>query len=502
MPRQPAFRPPYTTASLRAPRARTGVALCAVVLLAAACGGGGAGEAAAAAGAASGGAADAGGAAAVAKARFVATDADWPNPERGFYRASWSTLQALSAGDVQDAYQEGYRLLYTRLDLSAYRAADLPDGLLAQLEAAFARARAGGIKLIVRAAYNDPQSETAYRNAQDAPLDRVLRHIAQLKPLLQRYADVIAFVQAGFIGAWGEWHTSSNQLTAPAARTQVRDALLDAVPASRFVQLRQPGYAMDWAPTLPTLSAALGGAQRIGVHNDCFLASTTDVGTYDDDAGRRATQRDYVDRLGDLAPFGGETCDPADEADAAPRTTCADILGEGARYNLTYLNSEYYRPLFHGRWEQAGCMAEVRRRTGYRLQLLEAAHAAAADRGQSLPLAITVRNAGWARVFNPRGVQVLLRDASGAVRRLEAAGADPRAWTPGADHPADLRAAVPADLPAGSYEVWLALPDADSRLAADARYALRPANADDAAAGQRWDATLGAFALGTRVQVR
>ncbi len=120
--------------------------------------------------------------------------------------------------------------------------------------------------------------------------------------MLQRNADVIAFMQAGFIGAWGEWHTSSNNLTAPASRNQIRDALLAALPASRFIQLRYPPYVMDGTPTLPPLSAVLTGGLRVGVHNDCFLASKTDVGTYDDDTATAAKQRDYVDRLGDLGP--------------------------------------------------------------------------------------------------------------------------------------------------------------------------------------------------------
>jgi hypothetical protein len=441
-------------------------------------------------------------AAGTVRASFTATDQEFPNPERGFYRWAWSNLEALSAADAQDAYLQGYRLVYAPLNLSAYRSADLPASLLTQLEAAFGRARSAGIKLVVRAVYNYPENETDYRNAQDAPLARVLGHIAQLKPVLQRHGDVIAVMQAGFIGAWGEWHTSSNQLTTVSNRTQVRDALLDAVPPSRFIQVRYPPYVMDWTPTLPALSVALSGGYRVGVHNDCFLASTTDVGTYSDNSTQRTAQRDYVDRLGQLAPFGGETCDPADEASPTPRTACADILAEGARYKLTYLNAEYHRTLFHDRWERDGCMAEVKRKMGYRLQLVAAAHADAVGRGESLALSLTVRNTGWARVFNPRGLQVVLRDTAGTTHRLDASGADPRAWLPGAEQAVALQVTVPPGLAAGSYTVWMAWPDADARLVSDARYAIRPANADSTTTGQRWDATLGAFSTGTSVIVR
>ena len=438
---------------------------------------------------------------AAVSADFRVTEADVANPERGFYRAADTDLDALSAAFVAETYAKGHRLIYARINLEPYRDSDLPAAFLDAIDAAFETARQGGVKLIVRATYNYPRGETQYRDARDATLPRVLSHLAQLKPLLQRNEDVIAFVQAGFIGAWGEWHTSSNNLTAPESRARIKDALLDATPATRFVQFRYPPYIQVWAPKLPPMGAALDGAFRIGFHNDCFLASDTDVGTYDENADRRALQRQYSDAQGDLAPFGAETCNPADDPAPRPRTACADILAEGARYNLTYLNDGYYRRLFHDNWRKQGCMAEVRRRMGYRFALVSVSHPATIAQGGALPISIVVRNLGWARLYNPRPVEILLRDRkSGAVRRVRAQGADPRRWLPGAETSETLTVALPSDL-LGPQEVWLALPDAAPRLGDDARFAIRPANADDDAMGQRWDARRGAFALGTIVDV-
>lgn len=123
---------------------------------------------------------------------FTATDADFPNPERGFYRWTWTDLDTLTRDDADDAYKNGYRLLFSKLNLSAYRNAELPSTLLAQVETALANSRAAGTKLVMRVVYNYPETEVDYRNAQDAPLSRVLAHIEQLKPVLQRNADIIA----------------------------------------------------------------------------------------------------------------------------------------------------------------------------------------------------------------------------------------------------------------------------------------------------------------------
>ena len=439
--------------------------------------------------------------AAVVSADFRFTEADLANPERGFYQAADTDLDALGAAFVARAYAKGDRLIYARINLEPYRDSDLPAAFLDRIDAAFETARQGGVKLIVRATYNYPRGETQYRDARDASLARVSAHLTQLKPLLQRNEDVIAFMQAGFIGAWGEWHTSSNDLTTPESRTRIKDALLDATPVTRFVQFRYPPYIQAWTPKLPDLDAALDGSFRIGFHNDCFLASDTDVGTYDEAADPRERERRYADAQGDLAPFGGETCNPADDPDPRPRTACADILGEGARYNLTYLNDGYYRRLFHDNWRKQGCIDEVRRRMGYRFALVKVSHPAAIAPGGVFSVSLVFRNSGWARLYNPRPVEILLRDrASGAVRRLPTRGADPRRWLPGADTSETLTAALPNDV-SGAQEVWLALPDAGPRLKDDPRFAIRLANADDGAKGQGWDEQRGAFALGTTVDV-
>jgi hypothetical protein len=434
-------------------------------------------------------------------ADFRFSGADLANPERGFYQAADTDLDVLSAAFVAQTYARGQRLVYARINLEAYRDSQLPAALLDRLDAAFETARQGGVKLIVRATYNYPRGETEYRHAEDAALPRVLAHLAQLKPLLQRNEDVITFMQAGFIGAWGEWHTSSNDLTADKNRTRIKDALLDATPAARFVQFRYPPHIQGWSPRLPELDAALDGSFRTGLHNDCFLASDTDVGTYDDQPDVREAQRDYTAALGDLAPFGGETCNPADDPNPRPRSDCADILVEGARFNLTYLNDGYYRRLFHENWRKQGCLDTVRARLGYRFGLVKVSHPAAIVQGGTLSVSIVVRNLGWARLYNPRPVEILLRDRkTGVVRRLSAQGAEPRRWLPRTDTSQTLSVSVPGDL-LGEQEVWLALPDAGPRLKDDPRYAIRLANADDGAKDQRWDPQSGAFALGTFLNV-
>lgn len=440
-----------------------------------------------------------------ATANFISSSDEIANPERGFYRWAKTDLGSFSEADGADAYANGYRLVYTLVRLDAYKASPLPQALLDGLRSGFANARKSGVKVILRFAYNFPSGETEYKGATDAPIDQVLSHIAQLKPILQENGDVIAFFQAGFIGAWGEWHTSSNNLTDVDNRTKIRDALLDALPQNRFVQFRYPPYMMAWAPVAPAEADAFNGtpASRSGIHNDCFLASSTDVGTYSSDPAIAKQQRDYAKAVSKVAPFGGETCNPAAEPGAQSRTGCNDILTEGQQYSLTYLNGDYFVDIFHNRWKADGCYDQVKRLMGYRLELVSVEHSqnVVAGAASGLRFKISVHNVGWARVYNPHLLTLILKNkSSGQIIKINTP-IDPRSWTPGHVFTDDVGVTVPPGTAAGAYDIFVALPDGAPSLVNDPRFSIRPANADNAPAHQGWDASLGAYRLGTTLAV-
>jgi hypothetical protein len=435
------------------------------------------------------------------KVIFSSSTEDFPNPERGFYTWAGDDLFNPQEGNFSGAAQKGYRLLFAYARLDNYKQSAIAQSALDNLAQAFNWARKHGVKLVPRFTYNFPANEQDYLNAQDASLAQVQTHLAQLKPVLAAHEDVIAFFQAGFIGAWGEWHTSSNKLDSDANKLAVRDALLQAVPASRFIQMRYPYDPVKWFTNPATEAQAFNGstAARIGMHNDCFLSSNTDVGTFEttnaNDPGRV-----YLRAANKTTPFGGETCNAQPNG---KRLSCADILREGKEYSLTYLNAEY-DTAFHSQWKAQGCYEEVSRSMGYRFELVSAAHAQTVARGGALALRLEVNNTGWARLYNARPVQVVLRNKTNGTRiELAATGADARRWLAGQTTASDINtAAVPANATPGEYEVLLALPDGAATLHADARYNVRFANRDDAAKNQAWEAAKGEFRLGSSVTVQ
>jgi hypothetical protein len=429
-------------------------------------------------------------------ATFSPTTQDFPNPERGFY-AFTTDLADLDTSEltyVRDTL--GLRLAFVPTKLDAYLSQALPQSYLSQLTARFALVRAGGVKLVLRFAYNYDAG------GQDAPLSLVQQHIGQLAPLLKANADVIAYLQAGFIGAWGEWHTSSSNLTTDANRAAVRDALLAAAPTSQIVQFRYPPDLIKWYPTVLEPSQALGATDqaRIGSHNDCFLSSDTDVGTYSGDTTLGDQQRAYVKALSALTPYGGETCDASDASQQ--RRSCAAILAEGRDYHLTYLNVSYYTA-FHQQWKSEGCYDEVARSMGYRFQLDAISHPMNATPGATLTAQVDLRNVGWSRLFSARKLTLTLRhQVSGAL--ISGSGDTDLRTLPAqatASTPITVTLSIPAGAASGDYDVLLGAPDIYPTTSGDARHAIRFANADDQARDQAWEPTTARFRAGTRVSV-
>ena len=126
---------------------------------------------------------------------------NFANPERGFYHHtgdcdkadfSQSTLQGYRTG-------QGISLVMCVFYLAEYKNGPIAQAALDQLQQQLDTVRAAGLKMVLRLAY------TTSTTGDDATKDRVLAHLDQLAPYLSAGKDVIAVVQAGLIGAWGEW---------------------------------------------------------------------------------------------------------------------------------------------------------------------------------------------------------------------------------------------------------------------------------------------------------
>lgn len=423
---------------------------------------------------------------------FDPTDEDLINPERGFSRFAEVTV---SQNALHSGRQQGHSVFGLMITMSQFRAAPLSDAFLAQIQTAFNRARVAGVKFIPRFRYDNTAQ------GRDAPVELVLHHIAQVTPLLHANKDVIVSVEAGFIGAWGEWHNSVNNLVDPVFGAEVNDssraiiaALLAALPADRMIAVRTPRYKkqlMGDDDNL-TLAEAFSGSDRarIGFHNDCFLASETDFGTYA--GGQRQAELDWLHQETRYVPHVGETCSVGEAA--LPYIACDNAIYEMDYTHWSSLNILWH-PAVYAYWETNSCMGEVRRRLGYRFVLESARAPVSAHAGGSLRLHLEVTNTGFATLVNERPVEAVLRRVDSGELHFLPLDLDPRQWWSGQTSNYPVRVSLPEAVTPGQYDVLVNLPDASPTLRDDPRYSIRFANEGT------WEASTGFNNLGLRVNV-
>jgi hypothetical protein len=409
---------------------------------------------------------------------FDGTDETFANPERGFHR----NVDLVKSTDYGWVAEDGYTLARSYVRLDDYRDAPIPDTLIDDISLGFEAARQAGIKIIPRFAYN-------FGFEDDAPLARVLEHIGQVTPLLQANADVIAVLHAGFIGAWGEWHASTNDLTSPENSKQIAEALLDALPASRMIQVRTPrAKEAMWGAPLTAAEAFDGSYKaRTGHLNDCFLCNDTDAGTYP--SSDIETYKNFVAQETSFTPMGGETCQLNE---GNQRGDCATTLTEMERLHWSYINLDFFEPAL-SRWRTEGCFDTIDRRLGYRFALVEADVPPRVRPGGNFVLRVRLHNDGFGSLYNARPVFVVLEDGANRYE-VELPSVDARRWASGQDAEWSAHLQLPGDVPEGDYALAVWLPDEAPTLRANPAFSVRFAN--DAG----WNPDLGYQVLG-QVQI-
>ncbi len=389
----------------------------------------------------------------------------FPNPERGFMHLliAYSEGQPINPYTLATLREDGISIVQRLYYFENFKDKPLSAAELQLINNDMQLIRDAGLKCILRFAYTDDMAGT------DAPLDIVKQHLDQLKPVFEQNEDVIAFVQAGFIGAWGEWHSSSNGLATVANKKEVINKLLSVLPAQIMVQVRTPGAKQDIVGTTLPVDATLAYTDdqraRIGHHNDCFLAGGTDYGTY----SNIAADKDYISKEALYVPTGGETCPPE-----GPFPDCTTAKNEMALLKWTYLNLDWYQPVLDA-WRSSGCFDEFRRNMGYRLVLQSAKLQKSVKAGESFSVEIKLTDKGYAPVYNyKKTILVLINTATNNEYKL--------------DLQADIRKCKPngvltisenlstVGIPAGTYNLYLKVADQNETLANRSEYCIRFAN--------------------------
>ena len=466
---------------------------------------------------------------------YVEDLSDFPNPERGFYRYSatsstnYELLDSTTLADyrkLHTPYSADYEiystLVFRYFLLEDFLTSPISQAYLTNMQKDFEEARKAGVKLIPRFTYTTTSDnscgQTACAPFGDASKAQILAHIAQLKPLLQANKDIIATLQMGFIGIWGEQYYTDHfgyAGTGPLSaeniedRNEVLNALLDALPPDRMVQARIPQYKQKAvygtgatttaAPLTITEAYNETNKARIGHHNDCFLTSFTDYGTYIDLNNNNPDTtilKPYLAADSKYVVVGGETC-----GDINPRSNCADDPDSGdadielRRFHYSYLNSQYNNDV-NNDWKDY-CLEDIKRYLGYRFVLEAGTYPVTTAIGSSITINFQLKNVGYAAPYNPRKVELLLRNTSNPSQIFKVPlTADPRLWLPNTTITIEEQICMGYDLTAGMYDLLLHLPDPEPALYGRPEYSIRLANEGV------WEATTGYNVLVSGLEIQ
>lgn len=175
----------------------------------------------------------------------------------------------------------------------------------------------------------------------------------------------------------------------------------------RYPQMKQRFLygvqAMTTADTLRfTAAYTTIDKARIGFHNDCFMASVSDYGTYQDYGNSSSPSGPDTSHLkpyfavdSRYTVVGGEICadnyNPQSNCSAYDTNAMAQIDLEQMHYS--YLNAQYNNDV-NNDWVDGACMDEIKKCIEYRISLINGSYTQTAMPGQQIQLNVQLNNTG------------------------------------------------------------------------------------------------------------
>ena len=280
-------------------------------------------------------------------------------------------------------------------------------------------------------------------NPEPATFDKVLEHIQQIKDskIITDNKDIIAFVETGFVGKWGEQH--GGKYTTVDYKAKLLEAMYQAIPESIPITVRTPdtfakfvgidrseldkpeyyyrimtventGEAINEGPFLPNYD-------RIGLYNDGYMGSDTDLGTYED----REIETNWLNHFTENTYFGGEFSGDIKYAGQFDTYLPENAIPEMYKTRLSYINGnifQMYKEYTYGEdydvngadnsaYYGQSVFQFIRDHIGYRFVLRKAENSEKVKQGGQLVTSFDVENTGFANpVFSPWSYLILEKD--------------------------------------------------------------------------------------------
>lgn len=462
-------------------------------------------------------------------------DTNFPNPERGycysvdpnFENMTWSFCEQDPAKYTATSWtnpmnisqlkylraSKGFSLVLVRYHIAEFRYKPFSPEFLARLRSDFSTIRDAKFKMIPMFAYN------WVGGGPDADAATIVGHLDQLKPIFEENYDVIAFMHLGFIGCWGEMHSSAfGNLDISKGYNRLNDKTFNIInkafevmPKERMIAVRTPLYKFQYFNGLnsnavventPISNISQTEAfnqsirSRWGNHEDCLVCGEWNCGTYNTPANNPQgvisfleNENKYVVQSGESGIVNG--CgSPGIDYDgdgfkgSDPRDTCTRVTQMLSRLHWSTINENFNwnNNPSTPKWKEQGCYTEIAKKLGYRFRMVSGIFPNQISNGQSFSISLKIANDGYASCYNKRGVEFIFRNVITGEKFAfpvddKNIANDPRYWFSGGTYTLTLsNVTLPQSMPSGDYEILINLYDPHQNLRNVPEYSIRLAN--------------------------
>ncbi len=409
----------------------------------------------------------------------------FPNPERGWFLSinayNNNNMEAFPSANVLNNIRNGTNkisIIRRYYIIDDFRTSDISQEFLEEFQNNCDVCRENGFKLIPRFSYAWSYS----MNMDDASYNWTKRHIEQLEPYFEANKDVILHLEAGFVGNWGEWHSSSNDhvdnwsLAVKETGDKIINDLIDALPQERMIAFRYyywnkinylEVYNDIFGPT--SISEAFSGIKkaRMGSHHDMVMQNNN----WFYHSSHLQKQKDYASEdLKWVVSSGEPTTGGSYTLSTDPRPQLRELKFSNLCMNAN--GTEHYNY-----WKDSGYYNDITKYLGYRFRLIKAELETIISPGEYLDIVLDISNDGYAAPYNPRLSELILRNKHTSNELIFdlTEELDLRYLSSGT-HKKNITVELPEDLEFGTYELFLNFPDPEPALNINPMFSIRLAN--------------------------
>lgn len=398
------------------------------------------------------------------------------NPNRGLY-----SIYGFQITDQEEDYETLVRgmfenesptnLAMIQINLAEYADRELSDQGLKNIGNLFAALRRQDQNWILRFTYD---WEGKAEITEPKSLDIIIRHMSQLKSLLQENQDKIFVIQGLFTGNWGEMN--GTRYNGAEDMRCLAEMLLQVTGESTYLSVRTGSQWRNITGLFESESLESEDLSRIGLYNDGIMGNVGDLGSYsssdleDTDPmayWSREKELEFQNVLCRYVPNGGEVIldNPLNDYENAVATL--------KKMHISYLNYDYDKEVLEkwasvtvekGVYQGMDGLTYIERHLGYRILINDVKTAYHPDHGHVI-VDLELKNVGFAPLYEEKELIIQVVDSNDEVVYSYQCDQDIRTLYGGEDSAdlLDLHCEIPLeDWPRGEFDVYLAVRDPDT----------------------------------------